>query len=73
MPVKMPFEFRLVIFYLKYILAQEDNCNFENNYQIKTRKSVQNPLKTTKLHTERGKRSIFNIACNLFGELAWDL
>ena len=66
----MPFEFNLVFFYLKYILAQEDNCNIENNYQIKTRKRGQNLLKTTKLHTERGKRSI---ACNLFGELAWDL
>ena len=68
----MLFEFRLVIFYWKYILAREDNCNLvENNYQIKTRKSVQNPLKTTKVRTEKGKRSMFNIACNLFGELAW--
>ena len=74
MPVSMLFKFRLIIFYWKFILAREDNCNFvENNYQIKTQKSVQNPLKTIKVRTEKGKRSMFNIACNLFGELAWDL
>ena len=45
----------------------------ENNYHVKTVKHVQIPLKTTKVRKEKGKRSMFNIACNLFGELAYDL
>ena len=70
----MLFEHRLVIFYWKYILAREDNCNFvENNYQTTSLKSIQNPLITTEVRTEKVKRSMFNIARNLFDELAWEL
>ena len=74
MPISMLFKFRLIIFYKNHILSREDNCNVvESLYTIKTRKSAKNPLKPIKVRTEKGKRSMFYIACNLFSELAWDL
>ena len=55
----MQFEFRIVIFYWKYILARENNCNFvETMIKLKLEKSVQNLLKTTEVHTEKGNRSM---------------
>ena len=39
----------------------------------KTRKNTKNPLKPIKVSTEKGKRSMFCIVCDVFGELAWDL
>ena len=40
--------------------------------QLKLKKE-KNQLKPIKPRTEKGKRSMFCIACDLFGELAWDL
>ena len=43
------------------INSREDSCYVvESLYTIKTRKST------------KGERYMFYIACNLFGELAWD-
>lgn len=64
----------LKLFKKNYILKQEDNYNnVENQYEIKTWKNSENPHKPIKGWTENGKGSMFFIACNLFGELAWDL
>ena len=38
-----------------------------------TRKNLKNPIKTIKIKSEKGKRSMFFTAANLYGELAWDL
>ena len=37
-----------------------------------TRKKLRNPIETTKIKFEKGKRSMFFTAANLYGELAWD-
>lgn len=70
----LSFYYLLNFFTKNYILKQEDNYNnVENQYEIKTWKSSENPHKPIKGWTENGKGSMFVIACNLFGELAWDL
>ena len=70
----MLFKFEVIIFDENLILLTEDNCNVvEKQYMIKTHKNAKNPLKPIKVSIEKGKISMFCIASNVFGELAWDL
>ena len=74
MPISMLFKFRLVIFYNRHVLSIKDNYNLtEKDHQMVTRKNLKNPIKTIKIKSEKGKRSMFFTAANLYGELAWDL
>lgn len=74
MPVKMLFKYRTIIYYKRHVLNQPDNCNLKvNDYNIKTRKAINFPIKLLKTKTEIGKRSMFHVAANHFSGLAWDL